>query len=143
MIYIVKDIEEDLDFVCEERLEAAPKMAVAVLVDETGRELRKEVPDQHLYDEGIEPGSRVYFDENNVVRKALSREHWTEEYSEMDIDVNGFIHDMEGIINGSKQKWVCPFCGGNLYLVSSENREHRIGCDGCDMTIDLDYSSAA
>ena len=58
----------------------------------------------------------------------------------MDIDVSGFIHDMEGIINGSKQKWVCPFCGGNLYLVSSEDREHRIGCDGCDMTIDLGYS---
>ena len=140
MIYTVKDIEEDLDFGCEERLDAAPKMAVAVLADETGRELRKKVPDQHLYDEGIEPGSRVYFDENNVVRKALSREHWTEEYSGIDIDVSGFIHDMEGIINGSKQKWVCPFCGGNLYLVSSEDREHRIGCDGCDMTIDLGYS---
>ena len=69
MIYIVKDIEEDLDFGCEERLEAAPKMAVAVLADETGKELRKKVPDQHFYDEGIEPGSRVYFDENNVVRK--------------------------------------------------------------------------
>ncbi len=93
MIYIVKDIEEDLDFGCEERLDAAPKMAVAVLADETGRELRKKVPDQHLYDEGIEPGSRVYFDENNVVRKALSREHWTEEYSGIDIDVSGFIHD--------------------------------------------------
>ena len=140
MIYIVKDIEEDLDFGCEERLEAAPKMAVAVLADETGRELRKKVPDQHLYDEGIEPGSRVYFDENNVVRKALSREHWTEDYSGMDIDVNGFIHDMEGIINGSKRKWVCSFCGGTLYLVSSEDREHRIGCDRCDMTIDLGYS---
>ena len=140
MMYIVKDIEEDLDFGCEERLEAAPKRAVAVLADETGKELRKKVPDQHLYDEGIEPGSRVYFDENNVIRKALSREHWTEEYSGMDIDVSGFIHDMEGIINGSKQKWVCPFCGGNVYLVSSEDGEHRIGCDGCDMTIDLGYS---
>ena len=139
MIYIVKDIEEDLDFGCEERLDAAPKMAVAVLADETGKELRKKVPDQHLNDEGIEPGSRVYFDENNVVRKALSREHWTEEYSGMDIDVNGFVHDMEGIITGSKKKWVCPFCGGNIYLVSSEGSHHRIGCDGCDMMIDLDY----
>ena len=31
-------------------------------------------------------------------------------------------------------------CGGNVYLVSSEDGEHRIGCDGCDMTIDLGYS---
>ena len=68
MFFIVKDIEEDLDFGCEERSDAVPRMAIVVLIDEAGEEIRRKEPDQRLYDEGIEPGSRVYFDENNCIR---------------------------------------------------------------------------
>ena len=40
MIYIVKRIDEDLDFGCEERAKDAPVMAVVTLVDSSGEELR-------------------------------------------------------------------------------------------------------
>ena len=36
MIYIVKRIDEDLDFGCEERAEGAPVMAVVTLVNSSG-----------------------------------------------------------------------------------------------------------
>ena len=45
MIYIVKRIDEDLDFGCEERSEDAPVMAVVILVDSSGEELRVKAED--------------------------------------------------------------------------------------------------
>lgn len=35
--YLVKRIDEDLDFGCEERIEGAPVMAVVTLIDNDGR----------------------------------------------------------------------------------------------------------
>ena len=138
MIYTVKDIQEDLDYGCEERREGTPLMAVVTLEDENGGELIRKVPDKGLCDEGIGIGGKVYFDEDNVLRKALSREHWTKDLSGMDIDVNGFIDDMEGLIRGTKKRWVCPFCGGDILLVSSKEGKHKICCSRCDMTIEID-----
>ena len=39
MIYIVKRIDEDLDFGCEERAEGVPVMAVVTLMNSSGEEL--------------------------------------------------------------------------------------------------------
>ena len=48
MIYIVKRIDEDLDFGCEERAKDAPVMAVVTLVDSSGEELRVKAEDALL-----------------------------------------------------------------------------------------------
>ena len=89
MIYTVKDIQEDLDYGCEERMEGTPLMVVVTLEDENGAGLIKKVPDKALCDEGIGIGEKVCFDEDNMLRKAHSREHWTKDLSGRDIDVSG------------------------------------------------------
>ena len=89
MIYTVKDIQEDLDYGCEERMEGTPLMVVVILEDENGAGLIKKVPDKALCDEGIGIGEKVCFDENNVLRKAHSREHRTKDFSGTDIYVSG------------------------------------------------------
>ena len=38
MVYKVKEIQEDLDFGCEERSEDSPVMAIVLLTGEDGRE---------------------------------------------------------------------------------------------------------
>lgn len=71
MIYIVKRIDEDLDFGCEERAEGAPVMAVVTLVNSSGEEFRVKAGDAMLYERNINEGNKVYFDEeNNLTRCA-------------------------------------------------------------------------
>lgn len=53
MIYTVKRIDEDLDFGCEERAKDAPVMAVVILVDSSGEELRVKAEDALLYKNNI------------------------------------------------------------------------------------------
>ena len=43
MIYTVKDIQEDLDYGCEERMEGTPLMVVVILEDENGAGLIKKI----------------------------------------------------------------------------------------------------
>ena len=47
MMYTVKQIDEDLDFGCEERLDDAPVMALVTLVDSSGKEVTVKA-DPHL-----------------------------------------------------------------------------------------------
>ena len=49
MIYIVKRIDEDLDFGCEERAEGVPVMAVVTLMNSSGEELIVKSEDAMLY----------------------------------------------------------------------------------------------
>ena len=65
MIYIVKRIDEDLDFGCEERAEGSPVMAVVTLIDSSREELRVKVEDALLYKNNINEGDKVCFDVNN------------------------------------------------------------------------------
>ena len=58
---------------------------LAILEDENGAGLIKKVPDKALCDEGIGIGEKVCFDEDNVLRKAHSREHRTKDFSGTDI----------------------------------------------------------
>ena len=65
-MYIVKRIEEDLDFGCEEREEGAPVMAVVTLIDSFGEEMRVKAEDAMLYERDINEGDKVYFDKDKL-----------------------------------------------------------------------------
>ena len=82
MIYIVKRIDEDLDFGCEERAEGAPVMAVVTLMNSSGEELRVKAEDAMLYERNINEGDKVYFDEENNLEKIQDR-----------TDLDGFSED--------------------------------------------------
>ena len=65
----VKQIDEDLDFGCEERIEGSPVMAVVTLTDNEGREFKLRQPDKMLYELNINDGDRVVIAENGELRK--------------------------------------------------------------------------
>lgn len=69
MSYIVKRIDEDLDFGCEERAEDAPVMAVVTLMNSSGGEVRVKAEDAMLYERNINEGDKVYFDGENKLEK--------------------------------------------------------------------------
>ena len=69
MIYIVKRIDEDLNFGCEERAEGALVMAVVTLMNSSGEELRVKAEDAMLYERNINEGDKIYFDEENKLGK--------------------------------------------------------------------------
>ena len=69
MIYIVKRIDEDLDFGCEERAEGVPVMAVVTLMNSSGEELIVKSEDAMLYERNINEGDKVYFDVENKLEK--------------------------------------------------------------------------
>ena len=71
MSYIVKRIDEDLDFGCEERAEDAPVMAVVTLMNSSGEELRIRAEDAMLYERNINEGDKVYFDKDKKKKKVL------------------------------------------------------------------------
>ena len=73
MSYIVKRIDEDLDFGCEERAEDAPVMAVVTLMNSSGEELRIRAEDAMLYERNINEGDKVYFDRENNLEKIQER----------------------------------------------------------------------
>ena len=82
MIYIVKRIDEDLDFGCEERAEGAPVMAVVTLINSSGEESRVKAGDAMLYERNINEGDKVYYDEENNLEKIQER-----------TDLDDFIED--------------------------------------------------
>ena len=69
MKYKVLEIQEDLDFGCEERSEDSPVMAVVLLKGEDGSEKMTRQVDQMLYDREINVGDFVVFDENMKLKK--------------------------------------------------------------------------
>ena len=73
MIYIVKRIDEDLDFGCEERAEGAPVMAVVTLMNSSGEEFIVKAEDAMLYERNINEGDKVYFDQENSLEKVRER----------------------------------------------------------------------
>ena len=71
MVYKVKEIQEDLDFGCEERSEDSPVMAIVLLTGEDGREKMTRQEDQLLYARNIDVGDSVVFDEKNQLKKII------------------------------------------------------------------------
>lgn len=72
MIYKIVRIDEDIDFGCEERAADEPVMAIVVLEDENGSELRLRVADQVLYDKDMNEGDQVMICENGSLEKYVS-----------------------------------------------------------------------
>ncbi len=64
MYYTVMKIQEDLDFGCEELAEDAQVCAVVTLQDEKGASIIRKISDAYLYEQGIDVGSSVLFDEH-------------------------------------------------------------------------------
>ena len=137
MIYRLVDILEDIDFGCEEREGELPLMAVAVLEDPDNNKIRFKMPDALFTKRGLQAGDSVYIDEDDTLRKAITSPDWTKEFGSKDIDVAGFVRDMADLVNGRKKKWICPFCGGHIVVLGKDGDENHIGCDSCDMRIDL------
>lgn len=137
MIFKVQKIEEDIDFGCEERMDDEPVMAVVTLLDEAGAEKRVKMPDQLLYDREINEGDQVIFDENGKLQKRI-RGDWTERCKKANVNTEEFVSKMEALKAGKKVNWICPFCGGNVTLLEQESSHTVIGCDSCDMRIQLE-----
>lgn len=137
MIFKVQKIEEDIDFGCEERMDDEPVMAVVTLLDEAGEEKRVKMPDQLLYDREINEGDQVIFDENGKLQKRI-RGDWTERCKKANVNTEEFVSKMEALKAGKKVNWICPFCGGNVTLLEQESSHTVIGCDSCDMRIQLE-----
>ena len=140
MIYRLTDIQEDIDFGCEEREDGQPLMAVAVLEDANGNQSRFKMADSLFTQRDLKAGDSVYIDEYNTLRKAIISPDWTKDFGGLDVDVSGFVKDMEDLVSGRKKKWICPFCGGHIVLLGKDHEGSHIGCDGCDMRIDLSTS---
>lgn len=136
MIYTVKRIDEDLDFGCEERAADAPVMALVTIVDESGAEDVIRMEDALLYERGIDEGMRVYFDEEEKLEKALD-EDWTKNCSRKNVDTTSFVKMMSEAKAGKEVNWKCPFCGGKVGLMQQEKEHTVIGCDSCDMRINI------
>ena len=140
MIYRLVDILEDIDFGCEEREGDLPLTAVAVLEDPDNNKIRFKMADDLFTQRDLKVGDSVYIDEDDTLRKAITSPDWTKEFGSKDIDVAGFVRDMEDLVNGRKKKWICPFCGGHIVVLGKDGDENHIGCDSCDMRIDLSAS---
>ena len=138
MIYKILEIREDVDFGCEERNEDQPFLCEAVLEDTDGAKRCFKMADALFEKRDLREGDQVYIDEDDTLQKAITSTDWTKEFSGKDVDVRGFLKNLEDLAAGKKKNWICPFCGGHVLLLKNEHGSWHIGCDGCDMTIDLD-----
>ena len=140
MIYTVLKIEEDLDYGCEERSEDQ-QVTVLVTLQSSDREKSTcRMPDQLLYDRDINEGDKVIFDEEGLLRKPLG-EDWTSYCNDKNTDIAGFVNWMQEAKSGKEIRKVCPFCGGKVAVISNRDGHTVIGCDSCDMRIELDGAS--
>ena len=130
----------------------APVMAVVTLADEAGQEVKMRQSDQMLYDRDINEGDTVILNEKQELQKSLSEDspkcadNWsggpvgrrTEKCTTKTVDTMKFVNMMQEVKSGKKIDWACPFCGGKVGLMEQENGHTVIGCDSCDMRINLD-----
>lgn len=141
MLYIVKKIEEDLDYGCEERPEGTPVMAVLTLADPEGKEMVLRHEDTLLYERDINENDRVYLDADGTLQKAIVDEDWTKKCGSREMDTSEFVDKIERMKAGEAVEWKCPFCGGNVTRIKTvETKETGsvvIGCEECDMRIQV------
>lgn len=70
MKYIVKKMLEP-DYGCEEHPDDYIAMDNVILRDETGSEIKMEIPDSELYEKDINEGDGVFFDLKNQIFKEV------------------------------------------------------------------------
>ena len=138
MIYKVLEIREDLDYGCEERSEDTPLLSEAVLEDADGAERYFKMPEALFQKRSISDGDFVYIDEFATLQKAIISPDWAKDYSSKEVDVSGYLKNIEDLISARKQKWVCPFCGGHIIYLGKNGDCDHIACDSCDMSIDVE-----
>ena len=93
-----------------------------------------------LYDNDINEGDKVIFDEDGLLRRPLG-EGWTSYCNDRNTDITGFVNWMQAAKSGKEIRKVCPFCGGRVGVISNRDGHTVIGCDSCDMRIELDGAS--
>ena len=69
--------------------------------------------------------------------KALD-EDWPRNCTTKTVDAMAFVNKMQAIKTGQPVDWKCPFCGGNVVLMKNEDGHTIIGCEECDMRINLE-----
>ena len=74
MTYTIIEILEDIEVGCEERAEGEGPKAIAILRSEEGDERSFRMDDALFYVRGLEEGSRVCFDEDGLLVKAIAKE---------------------------------------------------------------------
>ena len=136
MVYTVLKIEEDLDYGCEERTEDQPVRAVVTLRSPDGDERICKMPDGLLYERGSAEEDQVIFDGKGQICRPLGPD-WTEYCSSENTDIPEFIGWMEEAQEGKKIERICPFCGGQVGVISNRDGRTIIGCGSCDMKIEL------
>lgn len=139
MVYTVLNIEEDLDYGCEEKAKDQPVMAVVTLRSEAGEESTRKIPDHTLYEREIIQGDKVIFDENGQIRKGLGQD-WAEYCNSKNTNTQEFSGWLQAARAGEKIQKICPFCGGKVGIISNIDGHTLIGCDSCDMRIELDIT---
>ena len=77
------------------------------------------------------------FDKDNKLEKALD-EDWSKNCTTKTVDTMAFVNMMQAVKSGNPVDWKCPFCGGNVVLMKNEDGHMIIGCEECDMRINLE-----
>ncbi len=134
MKYKVINIQEDVDYGCEER---DVVLAVVTLEDREGNQIIRKDPDQELYDKNIEIGSEVIIDENDTLQPVLD-DDWTKNCTPATVDLRKFTDMMTRVKAGEEIDWICPFCGGKVRRLEQTGGKTVIGCENCDMRITLE-----
>ncbi len=65
-------------------------------------------------------------------------EDWTKNIQMTADDYRKFTDMMLRVQNGEDVERECPFCGGRVAALESEEKKTVIGCDSCDMRIILE-----
>ena len=114
-------------------------MAVVTLRSEEGEECTRKISDQLLYEREIAQGDEVFFDENDQIRKRLGKD-WTKHCNSKNTNTQEFSGWLQAARTGENIQKICPFCGGNVGILSNIEVHTLIGCDSCDMRIEMDIT---
>lgn len=78
-------------------------------------------------------GKKVNYLEPVVVEKK-------EEEKKKTRDMTSFVKRMRDMRDGKEVDWSCPFCGAKVILYNKDDTHTEIGCESCDMRINLDIT---
>lgn len=123
----IKQIAE-VDFGCEERTSGEKLKALVILENENRESKNVEVLDEWLVENNLDEGSDW----------PEETDDWTKKCDTKNVDTAAFTKKMTDLKNGKEVDWKCPFCDGEVALLSNEKGHTTIGCKSCDMRINLE-----
>lgn len=77
-------------------------MAIVTLMGLSGQEIRVKAEDAMLYERNINEGAKVYFNEENKLKKALD-EDWTKDCTTKTVDTMAFVNMMQAVKSGQRK----------------------------------------